>query len=112
MANLGMLEELLRSPSIWLCVDCGRCTETCSQLVDGRQLIRRLQELAIESGVVDKNFRLRLERVNRTLYTYFINEIDVLFDFNRDSAKMTAIGSNPSLMRDTGVQPGCKQIPA
>ena len=75
-------------------------------------MIRRLQELAIESGVVDKNFRLRLERVNRILYTYFINEIDVLFDFNRDSAKMTAIGSNPSLMRDTGVQPGCKQIPA
>jgi heterodisulfide reductase subunit C len=112
MANLGMLEELLRSPSIWLCVDCGRCTETCSQLVDGRQLIRRLQELAIESGVVDKNFRLRLERVNRTLYTYFINEIDVLFDFNRDTAKMTAIGNNPSLMCDTGVQPGCKQIPA
>jgi len=87
MANIGMLEELLRSPSIWLCVDCGRCTETCSQLVDGRQLIRQLQELAIVSGMVDKNFRLRLDRLNRTLYTYFINEIDALFDFNRDLAK-------------------------
>jgi heterodisulfide reductase subunit C len=112
MANLGMLAELLQSPSIWLCVDCGRCTETCSQLVDGRQLIRRLQELAIESGIVDKNFRLRLERVNRTLYTYFINEIDGLFGFNRDSTKMPAIGSNPKLTGDTGVRPGSKQIPA
>jgi hypothetical protein len=79
--------------------------------VRGLWSLRRLQELALESGGVDKNFRMRLERVNRTLYTYFINEIDGLFDFNRGSAKMTAIGSNPSLMRETGMQPGCKQIP-
>jgi len=35
MVNLGLAEELLLSPSIWLCVQCGRCTEACSQLVDG-----------------------------------------------------------------------------
>ncbi|MCJ7771593.1 MAG: 4Fe-4S dicluster domain-containing protein, partial [Desulfobacterales bacterium] len=48
MANLGMLNEILSSPSIWLCLDCGRCTEACSQLVDGRQIIRDLQKLAIQ----------------------------------------------------------------
>ena len=79
MINLGMVEELMRSPSIWLCIDCGRCTHSCSQLVDGRQLINQVKDLARLSGVLDIDFNLRVEHANRVIYKYFLNEIDQLF---------------------------------
>lgn len=84
MVNLGLVEDLMQSPSIWLCVSCGRCTEACSQLVDGRQLISRLQELAVETGAVDMEFRLRLEQANKVIYGRFLDEIDTLFDPDQD----------------------------
>ena len=71
MANLGMIDELMRSPAIWLCIDCGRCTESCSQLVDGRRLIDQVKELAILWGVVDIDFHQRVEHANQVIYKYF-----------------------------------------
>jgi heterodisulfide reductase subunit C len=68
----------------WLCVSCGRCTEACSQLVDGRQLISRIQELAVETGAVDIEFRLRLEQANKVIYNRFLEEVDKLFDPDRE----------------------------
>jgi heterodisulfide reductase subunit C len=79
MINLGLIDELMRSPSIWLCIDCGRCTESCSQLVDGRRLIDQVKELAILRGVVDIDFHLRVEHANQVIYKYFLNKIDQLF---------------------------------
>lgn len=79
MINLGMVDELMRSPSIWLCIDCGRCTNSCSQLVDGRQLINQVKELATLWGVLDIDFNLRVEHANQAIYKYFLNEIDQLF---------------------------------
>lgn len=79
MFNLGMIDELIRSPSIWLCIDCGRCTEFCSQLVDGRQLIDQVKGLAIFRGVLDIDFHLRVEHANQVIYKYFLNKIDRLF---------------------------------
>jgi len=79
MINLGLIDELMRSPSIWLCIGCGRCTECCSQLVDGRQMIDQLKELAVQQGVVDIDFHLRVEHANRIIYKRFLDEIDLLF---------------------------------
>ena len=79
MINLGMVDELMRSPSIWLCIDCGRCTNSCSQLVDGRQLLDQVKELATHRGVLDVDFNLRVEHANQVIYKYFLNEIDELF---------------------------------
>ena len=79
MINLGMVDELMRSPSIWLCIDCGRCTNSCSQLVDGRQLLNQVKELATHRGVLDVDFNLRVEHANQVIYKYFLNEIDQLF---------------------------------
>jgi heterodisulfide reductase subunit C len=77
MANLGMLHEIFSAPAIWLCLDCGRCTEACSQLVDGRQIIRELQKLAIQSGAVDADIPSRIRDANFFLYPKFLDEIDM-----------------------------------
>ncbi len=78
MAVLGLEEEVLGSPSLWLCLDCGRCSSACSQQVRGRDIIRRLQHLALERGVVDDHFARRLEELDRRIYPHLLSEMDAL----------------------------------
>lgn len=82
MVNLGLVEELLVSPSIWLCLGCERCTNTCSQLVKGHQVIKSLQNLAISQGVVDAFFVSRLEQAEKVIFPRFFAEIDAIFHLN------------------------------
>ncbi len=81
MVNLGLEEEILKSPSIWLCLACQRCTEACGELVSGDLILRRLQELALEEGMVDKGFPFRWKRAQKAIYPLYIKEIDALFGF-------------------------------
>ena len=81
LVNLGMLDELIRSPSIWLCIECGRCTQSCSQQVDGRQIIKAIKEFAIQTGQIDMEFHLRLEKANRLVFGHYLKEIDLLFNY-------------------------------
>ena len=83
MVNLGLTRELLRSPAIWLCVSCGRCTRACSQLVDGCRLIDSLRKLALESGAVDPGFPHRLQQADRLIYARFLEEVDRIFEFRQ-----------------------------
>ncbi len=83
MVNLGLEEEILRSPSIWLCIGCQRCTDTCSELVAGHLIIQRLQELAQDQGFVDKGFLFRWNNAQKMLYRLFTEEVDALFGFQR-----------------------------
>ncbi len=88
MVNLGLSEELLRSPAIWLCLGCQRCTDACSQTVSGYDIIRQLQRQAIEKGFVDPAFPMRLLAADRVIYPKYIEEIDTLIGLYRlkDSA--------------------------
>ena len=79
MINLGLIDELMRSPSIWLCIDCGRCTDTCSQLVDGRQSIDQIKELCILRGAVNSGFFQRVEDANKKIYKHYLQRVDLLF---------------------------------
>ena len=78
MVNLGMVEELLISPSIWLCLGCQRCSECCSQMVDGANLIQALQGLSISSGAVDCGLSIRIEHSFRVAYQRLVQEINQL----------------------------------
>jgi len=81
MVNLGLAEALLTSPSIWLCIGCRRCTDACSQRVDGHLMIHRLQELAIEEGFVDAAVPFRLKSLHKMITPLFLDNIDELFGF-------------------------------
>jgi heterodisulfide reductase subunit C len=76
MVNLGLQDELLQSPSIWLCLECGRCTDACTQKVDGCLMIARLRELAIREGKVSDDFALRLRQAQQPIFMRLVDEID------------------------------------
>lgn len=78
MANMGMEDDLLGSPSLWLCIQCQSCSQTCGQLVRGHLVIHRLQDLAIERGFVGNDFKNRWHDRQAMLYTRHLKEIDGL----------------------------------
>ena len=86
MVNLGLSDELLRSPAIWLCLGCQRCSEACSQTVSGYHIIRQLQQQAIEKGFVDPAYPLRLLAADRVIYPKYLDEIDTLIGLYRMKA--------------------------
>lgn len=81
MVNLGLEEELLKSPSIWLCIACQRCTEACGELVSGHLVIQGLQDLALEAGAVDQGFPFRWKRAQKAIYPFFVERINSLLGF-------------------------------
>jgi len=59
--------------------------------VDGRQMIDQLRELAVQQGVVDMDFHLRVERANRIIFERFLDETDLLF--THTSAQLETLAS-------------------
>jgi heterodisulfide reductase subunit C len=47
---LGMREEVLKSPVLWLCVMCYRCYARCPQQVNFTDVMQALRHLAIRDG--------------------------------------------------------------
>jgi len=78
MANLGQMEPLLTSAAIWLCIKCGRCSDACGQLVQGRQVIEFLQQKAVTEGHVPADFPFRWSHAQSWIYSEFVREIDSL----------------------------------
>ncbi len=85
MVNLGLVDELIKNPAIWLCLDCGRCSDACSQLVEGREMIRRLKEIAVQKGAVDYKFLRCLQQINENVYNRWLDEVDAYLGFNKVS---------------------------
>lgn len=83
MVNLGLSDELIRSPTIWLCLGCRRCTEACTQTVSGFDIIHQLRQRAIAKGLVDAAYPSRLLDADRVIYPKFLDEIDTLIGFYR-----------------------------
>lgn len=51
MAQLEMIEEILRSNVIWECTQCLQCTERCPRDVPPFDIIITLQNLAVREGL-------------------------------------------------------------
>jgi heterodisulfide reductase subunit C len=79
MVRLGLAEELLASPTIWLCLGCEQCTRACTQGVSGHRVLARLQELAIARGAVPADVRARILAMDRALYPRFLDAVDRLW---------------------------------
>jgi heterodisulfide reductase subunit C len=78
MVNMGLENETLASPSIWLCIGCERCTEACGEEVEGHLIIQILQKLDLKEGIVDKGFPFRWKKAQEAIYPLLIEEVDSL----------------------------------
>jgi heterodisulfide reductase subunit C len=87
MVNLGLAEELLISPSIWLCVQCGRCTDACPQGVDGCRMIASIREIAVQEGKVHGDFALQAQDAQKLAYRRWVDDVDRLFGFAESRVK-------------------------
>jgi len=62
MILLGMREQVLKSPVIWLCHQCYACSANCPQDVDFSHIMMAVREIAVEEGYHPKD---RLEKVEK-----------------------------------------------
>ena len=83
-------------PSIWLCLQCRRCSEACSQLVDGSQVIQGLRELVFYREGIDGGFTLRLEQSHHLIYPRLVVMIDTVFGFEIDHSSQDRIAAGHS----------------
>jgi heterodisulfide reductase subunit C len=90
MVNMGLTEELLGSPSIWLCIGCGRCSQACTQTVKGREIIARLRRMAIDGGYVSPQLPRRLKKAEKLIYPRLLDEIDACFNFSSGRIAISA----------------------
>ena len=67
---LGMREEVLSSPTIWLCLVCYRCYARCPQKVNFTDIMRILRYLAIKGRHVPVQTSTQIEDLDR-----FVQEI-------------------------------------
>ena len=77
MILLGMRDEVLQSPAIWLCHQCYACSANCPQDVDFSHIMMAIRDIAVEAGFHPKD---RLEKVEEI--TLLANE------FRRDCIKI------------------------
>lgn len=78
MVVFGFFEEILRDPSIWLCIECQSCTMACPNEVKIHLLIKRLRELSIKERFIDPALLLRWSKMEKLVYLQFIREIDMV----------------------------------
>jgi ferredoxin len=80
MISLGFAEDLLRSPMMWLCIQCESCTRGCMQGVRVHLFIRRIQQLALQEGFVRAAFIKAWKLAQAPAYSWYINVIDNLLE--------------------------------
>ena len=74
---LGLMDEVLSIPSMWLCIECETCSNTCAQGVKGHLIMKRLKELAIEKGVLNIDIISRWNDCQRVLFNLLLNKVDM-----------------------------------
>lgn len=55
MVHLGLKEQVLSSPTIWVCATCHTCSTRCPRDINIPTLMTSLRNLAMEEDFVDKN---------------------------------------------------------
>ncbi len=61
----GMREEVLKSPLIWFCLLCYRCTARCPQQVNFTDIMKVLRHLAVKGGHAPADMLDNSEEISR-----------------------------------------------
>ena len=77
MAQLGLRERVLNSPTLWLCAACYTCTDRCPQGVEVASVIRVLRNLAAQQGKIPYVFKTQANCILNAGYAYKIPELRI-----------------------------------
>ncbi len=76
MTLLGMKEEVLKSPFIWLCSTCYTCQERCPQGVKITELMTALKNMAVHEGNCPSGVAMQWRLVQEQGRLYPIDDFD------------------------------------
>ncbi len=68
MILLGMREEVLTSPVLWLCAQCYTCSANCPQDVDFSNIMMSLRDMAIAEGYSPPDRLEQIEDIGRAAH--------------------------------------------
>ena len=60
---LGMREDVLKSPVIWLCHQCYACSANCPQDVDFSHIMMAIRDIAVQEGYFPKDTLEKIEEI-------------------------------------------------
>jgi len=75
LAQLGIRQKILPSPTLWLCTACFTCTDRCPQDVKVASVLRVLRNLAVKEGHTPRIFIELASNIYETGYAYKIPEL-------------------------------------
>lgn len=76
MVLLGMREQVLREPFVWLCATCFTCQERCPQGVRISDLMRALKNLALRGGNMPEGIPIQVRLLAQKGTLYPLDEFD------------------------------------
>lgn len=77
---LGMRDEVLKSPFIWLCHQCYACSANCPQDVDFSHIMMAVREIAVQEGHHPKDRLEKVEEITLAANTFRKNCISLLLE--------------------------------
>lgn len=77
MAQLGLKDRVLNSPTLWLCAACFTCTDRCPQGVEVASVIRVFRNEAAEQGCVPQVFHDQAHSLLESGYAFKIPELRI-----------------------------------
>jgi heterodisulfide reductase subunit C len=76
MILLGMREEVLRDPFVWLCATCYTCQERCPQGVRVSDIMVAIRNMAIGEGNIPQGISMQFELLREKGTLYPLDEFD------------------------------------
>ena len=76
MVLLGMREQVLKEPFVWLCATCFTCQERCPQGVRISDLMRALKNLAVRAGHMPEGIPMQANLLRDKGTLYPLDEFD------------------------------------
>jgi len=80
MALLGMREEVLSSPILWLCVQCTACGFRCPQNVKFVDVMAALRRIAVKEGFFPADSIERIEALDSAWHTLRRDMVRAMFE--------------------------------
>ena len=83
----GMRQEVLSSPTIWLCLVCYRCYARCPQKVNFTDIMRILRYMAIKGNHVSPEILGRIREIDRFSQEVRHDFVDNIFEPDKEIAE-------------------------